>query len=244
MNDLVKVARYHLVKPVMFTTVPWASLLFSFLVCISVFAMVPVSHHDVLTSSGLISVPNKDGRYTGGLTVLFAFAFVTGVTSIGRSLPFGLMLGMSRRSYYTGTALLGVALALANATALTVLQVIESATGGWGVNGHFFRVPYLLDGPWYATWLTSFVGLAGLFVYGMWYGTVYRRWGAIGVVAFTAAQVLVALAIVAAVSLTNGWHGVGGFFTGLTALGLTGVVAALAVILLVGGHATIRRAAV
>jgi hypothetical protein len=243
MNDLIKVTRYHLVKPVLFTTVPWASLVFSFLVCIAVFAMAPVSHHAVLTAHGLVSVPN-DNRYTGGITVLFAFAFVTGVVSIGRSLPFGLMLGMSRRGYYTGTALLGIALALVNATALTVLQAVETASGGWGLQAHFFRVPYILDGPWYATWLTTFVGLAGLFVYGMWYGTVYRRWGVIGVVAFTAAQVLVVLACTATVSLAGRWSGVGGFFTGLTALGLTGVVAVLALILLVGGHATIRRATV
>jgi hypothetical protein len=43
------------------------------------------------------------------------------------------------------------------------------------------------------------------------------------------------------------WHvgsAAGGASTGLTALGLTGLVAALAVLLLAGGHATIRRAAV
>ncbi len=83
---------------------------------------------------------------------------------------------MSRRSYYyTGTALLAVTLAAAG-LALTVLQAIERATGGWGVAMHFFRVSYILDGPWYLTWLTSFVALALLFVYGMWFGIVYRRW--------------------------------------------------------------------
>jgi len=34
------------------------------------------------------------------------------------------------------------------------------------------------------------------------------------------------------------------FFTGLTATGLTGLLAVLAVVLLAGGHATIRRATV
>ena len=41
-----------------------------------------------------------------------------------------------------------------------MLQLIERVTGGWGLNLHFFRVPYLLAGPWYLSWLTSFVGLA------------------------------------------------------------------------------------
>ncbi len=59
----------------------------------------------------------------------------------------------------------------------------------------FFRVPYLLNGPWYATWLTSFAGLSALFVYGMWYGIVNRRWGTLGLLAFVTVQALVALAV-------------------------------------------------
>jgi hypothetical protein len=38
----------------------------------------------------------------------------------------------------------------------------------------------------------------------------------------------------------DAWSGVGHFFTGLTAAGLTGLLVALAVLLLAGGHATIR----
>jgi hypothetical protein len=34
----------------------------------------------------------------------------------------------------------------------------------------FFRVTCILPGPWYLTWLTSFAGLALMFVYGMWIG--------------------------------------------------------------------------
>ena len=131
-----------------------------------------------------------------------------------------------------------------NAVGITVLQAIERATNGWGVTMGFFRVPYILNGPWYATWLTAFVAGTMLFIYGMWYGIVYRRWGLFGTVAFVAAQVLVALAGSLAVTWTHAWPSVGGFFTGLTALGFTGVIAALAVVLLAGGHATVRRATV
>jgi hypothetical protein len=166
------------------------------------------------------------------------------VQTIGRSLPFGLTLGMSRRSYYAGTALAGMVIAFVNAVGITVLQAIERATGGWGVTMGFFRVPYILNGPWYATWLTAFVVGTMLFIYGMWYGIVYRRWGLVGTVTFVAAQVLVALAGSLAVTWTHAWSSLGGFFTSLTALGLTGVIAALAVVLLAGGHATVRRAAV
>jgi hypothetical protein len=140
--------------------------------------------------------------------------------------------------------LLAVALACTDGLALTGLQAIERATGGWGVHMSFFRVPYLLNGPWYLTWLTSFVGLALLFVYGMWFGIVYRRWSLVGTLAFIAAKVTVLLAAALVVTWAHGWAGVGHFFTGLTAAGLTGLLAVLAVALLAGGRATIRRATV
>jgi hypothetical protein len=108
----------------------------------------------------------------------------------------------------------------------------------------FFRVPYLLDGPWYLTWLTSMVGLTLLYVYGMWFGLVYRRWSVLGILAFIAAQVTALVGAAAVVTLAHGWTGVGQFFTDLTAAGVTGLLAVLAVALLVGGRATIRRVTV
>jgi hypothetical protein len=125
-----------------------------------------------------------------------------------------------------------------------VLQVIEQATGGWGVGLHFFRVAYILPGPWYLTWLTSFVLLTLMFIYGMWCGLVYRRWNLLGLLAF-----LTALAIVAGVGVVitghvHAWPAIGHFFTTLSAAGLTGLLAALAMVLLAGGYTTMRRVTV
>jgi hypothetical protein len=118
------------------------------------------------------------------------------------------------------------------------LQAIERATDGWGLSVTFFRSPHLLNGPWYATWLTSFVGLSALFLYGMWFGIVNRRWGMLGLIAFIALQVLVGLAVMFA------YPNAGGHLDSLDGLDLTGVTAALAVVFLAGGHATVRRVTV
>jgi hypothetical protein len=230
MNTWVKVARYQLIRLVLVLGMPWAMLAFSFAVNLIIFRFTPVS--------------GTTDRDTGGVASVFLIFFVIGLVSISRSLPFGLALGVSRRAYYTGTALLAVALAAVGGLVLTVAQAIERATGGWGVSMHFFRVPYVLDGPWYLTWLTSFVALALLSVYGMWFGIVYRRWNLIGTAVFSAAQVTVLLAAALIVTWAHAWPGVGHFFTGLTAAGLTGAGAALAVALFAGGRATIRRATV
>ena len=204
MTALVNIARYHLADRLTYLVLPWGVMVFSFLVNLVIAAVVP---------------PSPDGYFTGGLMTIYIFLLICGTLSMTRSLPFGLMLGVSRRSYYLGTALLVVLLGAVYAAGLTVLQAIERATSGWGLGVHFFRVPWIMDGPWYQTWLTSFVLLVLFFGYGMWYGLVYRRWNLPGLLAFIAAQILVALGAVVAVSLTHHWAAAGHFFTTITAPG-------------------------
>ncbi len=226
MNTLVNVARYHLVDRMSFVALPWGILTFSFLVNVVVSLSVPTG---------------PAGIYTGGLATIYVFLLVCGALIMTRSLPFGLMLGISRRTYYLGTALLVVALGVVYGLGLTLLQLVERASGGWGVSLHFFRVPWIMDGPWYETWLTSFVLLVLFFLYGMWYGLVFRRWSVFGLVTFIAAQIVVVLLAVVAVSLTHNWSAFGHFFTTLTALALTGVLAAVALAMGFGGLTTVRR---
>jgi hypothetical protein len=216
MNAMIKVARYHLVQPVLFVTLPLAILAFVF----------------------AVNAARGGATFRDGLTVMFMLFFGMGVQRIGRWLPFGLALGATRRSFYAGTVLLGVSMSLVYGLVIAGLQAIERATGGWGQSVNFFQVPSLpLNGPWYATWLTSFVGLSLLFVYGMWYGIVNRRWGMLGLLAFLAVQVLVVLSVYSLADL-------GRHLASLSALEMTGVIAGLTVVCLAGGHATIRRATV
>jgi hypothetical protein len=229
MNTLVNVGRYHLVDRITWVAVPWAIMAFSFLVNVVISGSVPTGPH---------------GNYTGGLVTIYIFLLICGSLSMTRSLPFGLMLGVSRRTYYLGTALLVLALGVVYGLGLTLLQLVERATDGWGLRLHFFRIPWIMDGPWYETWLTSFVLLVLFFLYGMWYGLVFRRWNLPGLVAFIAAQILVALLVVVAVSMTHNWSAFGHFFTTVTALALTGVLAVLAAAMGLGGLSTIRRVTV
>jgi hypothetical protein len=75
---------------------------------------------------------------------------------------------------------------------------------------------------------------------------VNHRWGILGTLAFLAVQALVVVPTAVLVSFKHWhvWSSAGGSSAGLSILALTGVVAALAVLTLAGGHATIRRATV
>lgn len=230
MSTLVKVVRYHLVKPDNLVLVPWAVLVVGFAVNVMV----------VATTFG----GQGQTRYMGTLAALYLTFSVGGVTSITRALPLGLGLGLSRRSFYLGTVLTAVSLAVVYGLILALLQAIERWTHGWGLSMGVFRAPFILEGPWYLTWLMSFVLLTLLFVWGVWSGLVYRRWDLIGLWVFIAAQVIVGVVAALVVTWAGAWHQVGHFFVTVSAPGTAGIVALLATLLLVGGFATIRRLAV
>jgi hypothetical protein len=167
-----------------------------------------------------------------------------GVISVVRWLPFGLSIGISRRSYFMGVTLLALAISVVDGLALTLLQGLESATNGWGDGLHFFRVPYLFDGAWYLTWLTSFVLLTVCFVWGMWFGIVYKRWNLLGLMVFMIAQMAALIIGTTIATTSHAWTSVGHFFTTVSVTGLTGLVALLGLLLFAGGLATIRRVTV
>ena len=226
MNTWLKVARYQLTDRYVLLISPWLVLSIAFLVNVVIVA----------------SYPGRQGQvYVGALSAIYVVLLTSGALAVARQLPFALALGVSRRSFYAGTALLALAIAAVYGLALTVLQLIERGTGGWGLKMHFFRVQYLLAGPWYLSWLTSFVGLALVLAWGMWFGIVYRRWSLAGLLTLIAVQALALTAVLVIIAGTNDWHSVSRFFTTLTIEGLTGLLAALAVALLAGGYATVRR---
>ena len=229
MNTLVKVARYHLVDRLQFLILPVGVTLFAFGVNLAIFSVIPETPEE---------------NYSGGLFTLFVFMLVCGALSMTKSLPFGLALGVSRRSYYLGTVLLVAGLSALYAVGIVVLQMTEKATGGWGLGLNYFRVPWILDGSWYLNLLTAFVFLTLMFVYGMWYGLIYRRASVLGVVLFAAAQALVLLGGVLLLSWTDSWSKLGTFFSTLTVGGVTGILAILVGVAAAGGFATMRRVTV
>jgi hypothetical protein len=230
MNTWIRVARTQLTERNIFVIQPWIVLVLDLAIVLMIVGSVPDS--------------GGQPRYTGALAGIYITLIVTGALSIGRQVPFVLALGVSRRSFYAGTALAAVAVAAVYGLGLTVLQLIERATGGWGMHLEFFRVPYLLSGPWYLTWLTSFTFLALMMVWGMWFGIVYRRWNLMGLLFFIIAQAAAIGLALTIIGQADDWSRVSHFFTTLTIGGLTGLLAALAAVLLAGGYATMRRVTV
>jgi hypothetical protein len=224
------VVRYLLLDRVTYLVLPWAWAAFGFVVDVVIVQLTPAGH--------------TSHRWVAGLIGVFVVVFVLGVQAVARALPFGLALGVSRRTYFLGAASLAAGLGACYGLVLAIGQAVERATGGWGMNMGYFRVPYILDGSWYLSWLTASIAFVLMFAYGMWYGLVYRRAGLIGTAIFGGAQICV-LALAAIIATwVHGWAGLGHFFATITATGVTAVLAIAAAVLLAGGFATIRRLAV
>lgn len=229
MRNWITVVRWHLLQPVVWLAVPWAVVALNLAVNI--------------TDRTIAHTPPSGGQ-TGSIATIFIIFMIYGLLSVVRSLPFGVAMGVSRRSYYAGTLLLALGLALIDGLLLALLQAIERATHGWGVYLRFFRVDYLLDGPWYQTWLTSSVVLALLFIYGMWFGLVHRRWNVAGSVGFVIGQIVLVAVAVQLVNVLGGWSAVGSFFSTVTVGGTTALLASMTLVLIGGGYAVVRRAGV
>jgi hypothetical protein len=227
----INVSRYHLADRITFTVLPYGILAFTFGVSLAFTAAIP--HSAVV----------HDNTIPGMAFGFYACFGMLGGLSIFRMLPFGLALGVSRRSYYAGTTLLCAGLAVGYGLVLAVMAVIEGATGGWGVAMHLFRSP-LLPRPWTITWLTSFVGLTLMSVYGMWFGIIYRRWNLVGMLIFAASQITVLVTTVVIISRTHAGPHIAHTLAKLTAPGVTGLLALLTAALFAGGYATIRGATV
>jgi hypothetical protein len=227
MTMIVKVGRLHLVDRFSYTWLVWGILAVTFALNFALFAVIPVTQ--------------PEGNFTGALVTIYIFMIVIGVQAATRVLPFAFTLGVSRRTYYLGTVALVLALCVAYASVLTALWALEGATNGWGLQLHFFRVPWILDGPWYQVLITSFALLSLVFLLGLWVGLIYRRWGTVGGVVFfsTLAVLLVGASLL--ITWAQWWPRVGAYLSGLDILTASLWVLVLAAVVALGGYVTIRR---
>ena len=138
---------------------------------------------------------------------------VIGVGAAVKFLPFAFTLGVSRRTYYLGTVALVVGLCAVYSVFLTGLWWLEQLTDGWGIQMHFFQVPWVLWGPWYQVLITNFVLLSLMFLIGMLFGLIYRRFALVGTLIFSGAVTLVIVAAALLVTWQQWWPRVGDFLT-------------------------------
>ncbi len=182
-------------------------------------------------------------QYNGAVSFVFVYMMIVAVQALNLTFPLALGYGSTRRSFSQGAILAFVLLAIGYASIMTLGAWIEELTGGWGLDGSFFRTLYFAsqDG-WFAQWWIYFCWLVFFLFTGTIFAAMYVRWKATGlIVSFGILGILVVGAI-AIVTFTDAW---GSFWQALADLGTLGVASAALIPAVLGavlGYLVLSRA--
>ncbi|WEG09022.1 hypothetical protein PU630_00220 [Microbacterium horticulturae] len=178
-----------------------------------------------------LMIPYGGPKYSGGAQALIWYLLAVGIQSLTLTFPFSQAMSVTRREFFFGTYLTAALTAALLAVVTTVGGLIESATGGWGLNGWMFYT----DWTWASGPLGSALSVFALamltFTAGFWCATIYKRFGGIGltlVLVGVGALLLVALWII---GRFNAWAAVFGWLASLGVVPLSLVVLAIVVVL-------------
>ncbi|HEY7349822.1 MAG TPA: hypothetical protein VH599_16010 [Ktedonobacterales bacterium] len=123
----------------------------------------------------------KTPIYTGGLSSIYVFMMVVGAITVAGTFPFAVGFGVRRKDYFLGTIAMAVATSAAWAILIWLLSLIEgNLIPNWGVDLHFFHLPYVSDGPLYAQLWTFFAVMVLMYFLGFLPASVYQRFGRTG----------------------------------------------------------------
>ncbi|RCW40470.1 hypothetical protein DFQ14_111119 [Halopolyspora algeriensis] len=228
MNRVLSTARVQLAAWPSTLGMPWLVLGGAFLVNLMVFALLDTSGEDA---------------FTGGLTTFYAVMLVAYIITMTHYFPMILGLSVTRRTFYLATCLMALAQSLCYGAALTMLELVESATGGWGVSLPFFGVEFLQQSNVLLQLLAYAVPILLVSFLGMFFGVIFKRWGVTGmyILAITALVVLGGLAVL--VSWRRWWGEVGAWFVDQSSLSLlAGWPALLTLVLAAASLLMLRRA--
>jgi hypothetical protein len=206
MNRVLGAARLYATRPQGSLAVPWLVVLSSFAVNVAIW--------------GFGHLRSTAGASTGGLSALYIAVTIFLVQAVVQLFPFAMSLGLSRHTFYAGTALVALVQAVGYGVVLTALTAIENATGGWGVGLHFFA-PYGLDRLNVVQQFLIYgsILLACAFL-GIAIGAVTKRWGAFGLWTLGIGALLVFGGAAVLVTGLHSWSDVGDWLVARSALTL------------------------
>lgn len=225
MNRTLNVVRMQFVNRQTYIWVPLIVLAGSWALSVAIFAMIPY-----------------DGVKAGGGTFAPLWYFLAvGVQALTRTFPFSQAMSVTRREFFLGT-LLSSAVTGAILTVIVVIGgLIEQATNGWGMNGYFFALEWLVSGGGAIAGVVVFIATMVFFVSGFVIGTIYRRFGPLVLTVILVGLALLLLGAIWLIGQLDAWASVFGWITtqgpGGLAIGLVIAFVALSGI----GYGLLRR---
>jgi hypothetical protein len=171
MNAVRTVVKMYTRGKLIWFFLPWMGLLIQFLATLIVVLMIRL-------------LAGKTPVYAGGLVSICVIMFYLGIVTLNDTFPFALGFSVRRTDYVLGTTVMAIAVSAVTAVLLLLFSLLEGVTGGWGVELHYFHLPYLNDGSLIEQLWISFVVMANMYFLGFVIGSIYRRFGRAGTLLF------------------------------------------------------------
>lgn len=192
-----------------------------------------------------ILIGGKSPIYTGGLSSIYVYMLVIGVLCVAGPFPLALGFSARRRDFFLGTISLAVAASAAWAVALWVLSIIEGhLIPNWGVDLHFFHLPYLSDGSPAAQLWVFFVVMLLMFFLGFVPASVFQRFGRTGMYTLAGACVVLFTILGFLANYWNWWGSIGNWLVHQTALDLAWWMVPVIALCALASYVLLRRATV
>jgi hypothetical protein len=172
---------------------PWMGLMFQFLVALIVIRI-------------LLLFGGETPFYPGGLITICVIMFIVGIISLNDTFPFALGWSCRRTDYVLGTTVMAVAVSAVTAVLWLLCSLLESVAGGWGIELHYFHLPYFNDGSLIEQFWVYFVVLANMYFLGCVTGSIYQRFGRASTLIFLLIVILL-MSIFSFVWAYLGWWG-------------------------------------
>jgi len=229
MNRTVSVVRMQLINRQTYIWVPLMVLGGAFVITLAIY--------------WIIANAGADGpMYGGGAQAPLWYFGVVGVQALTLTFPFSQAMSVTRREFYLGTLLTALLTAAVLAVVFVVGGLIEEATGGWGMNGYFFYLPWIWVAGAGGAFVFYFTLAMLFFIAGFWAATIYKRFGSVALTTVLLGIAALLVLWLFLVGQTNGWVALFAWFAAQGALGLAlwGLVAGA---VLAGiSYLTLRRA--
>lgn len=186
----------------------------------------------------------QDGiQWSGAAFYIFVYMLVLAVQAINLSFPLALGYGSTRREFTLGAMLTFVLLSAMYAVGMTIGAALEKATGGWGLNGTFFRTIYFGgDQVWYVQLWVYFCWFLFFFFTGTIFAAMYVRWKATGLIVAFAVLAFLVVGGAALLTFTETWHVLWGTIADLGVVGSVSWLLVPAVLSAGLGYLVLRRA--
>jgi hypothetical protein len=184
----------------------------------------------------------KPPVYPGGLITICLSMFVWGIMNLADTFPFALGWGCRRADYVLGTTVIAVEVSAVAAILWLFCSRLEIVTAGWGIDLHYFYLPYFNDGSLIEQFWVYFVVLASMYVLGFAIGSIHQRFGRVGTVTFVLTVLLLTSLFALVWTYLRWWGALFRWFGQYTAFELTLGLLPFTVLSLLAAYLLLRRA--